>query len=320
MNSEDFAHSIEADLAKLEAARQAIIAKRTKGFLAIALVVAVTLIFGLFGTSQGSPTGFLIPLFFGLIGIAICFFVFFSNGASTYRRAFKYEVVARMAKSLAPNVIYQPSRMVDSSWFKRSGLFSGNVARYSGEDYFAGRIDKTDLFFSEIHAESKHTRTDANGHTHTDYKTIFKGLFLVADFHKEFQNEVFIQPDILEKFGFLGRKIQGLGGKVERMENPEFERLFKVTASNPVEARYILTPVMQERLVELARIYSPQIRVSFRASMVFLAIPNTVDWFEANLKSPANNSAQLQTIINQLRACFGLVEQLDLNTRIWTKE
>ena len=78
--------------------------------------------------------------------------------------------------------------------------------------------------------------------------------------------------------------------------------------------------IRDRRLVELARLYSPQIRVSFRASMVFLAIPNTVDWFEANLKTPANNSAQLQTIINQLRACFGLVEQLDLNTRIWTKE
>lgn len=309
---------LASNFSELEEKRKEVLNKRAQG----KIWVIVSIILGVIAVSLLSGTGFggiIFGVIIGIVGVVVSNIIFFAGGKKEYSLSFKNQIVNGMAKALAPEVTYQPQREVDQSWFERSELFSRNPDRYSGEDYFSGSIGETDLFFSEIHAESRHTRT-RDGKTETYYKTIFQGILFAADFHKEFQGEVSVRPDGLEAFGALGRAFQKLGGKVERMENPEFERLFKVTANDPIEARYILTPLMQERIVELAKLYSSEIILSFRDSLVYLAIPQKQDWFEANLHTPADNAAQLQTIYNQLSSCFGLVEQLDLNTRIWTKD
>lgn len=318
LNFNQTKQELASSFSELEQIRKEALAKRQKGTIG----VITSIIIGLFAVSQLSRGGFggvVFGAFIGIAGVVACNIFFFASAKKDYGIAFKNKIVNGMAKALAPEVTYQPQRVVDQSWFERSELFSRRPDRYTGEDYFCGNIGETELFFSEIHAESRHTRT-RNGKTETYYKTIFEGILFVADFHKEFQSEVFVRPDSLEAFGALGRAFQKLSGNVERMESPEFERLFKVTANDPIEARYILTPLMQERIVELAQRYSKQIILSFRDSLVYLAIPQKQDWFEANLHTPANNSAQLQMVYNQLSSCFGLVEQLDLNTRIWTKD
>lgn len=84
-----------------------------------------------------------------------------------------------------------------------------------------------------------------------------------------------ITPDKLEGFGFLGKKLQNIGDRVARMENVEFERLFCVKASDPIEERYILTPAMQERFINLAQDWNTEIRASFNDSLISLALPNS---------------------------------------------
>ncbi|NIP92937.1 MAG: DUF3137 domain-containing protein, partial [Akkermansiaceae bacterium] len=61
--------------------------------------------------------------------------------------------------------------------------------------------------------EDKRTRTDSKGRTQTYWVTIFKGLLVVADFHKHFKSEVTVMPDFAESaFGRIGRFFQKLGG------------------------------------------------------------------------------------------------------------
>ena len=253
------------------------------------------------------------------VAIIICHSLFFGRTQSHYRSSFKAKVVTQVAQALAPELVFQPSQFVSKGWFERSRLFR-RPDRYSGEDYFIGKIGKTELFFSEVHAEQRHRTTDSKGRTKTHYTTIFRGIFLIADFHKEFRCQVSVTPDKLEGFGFLGRKLQKLGGGVERMENVDFERLFVVRASDPVEARYILTPAMQERFIELTHKWGPSLRASFQDSLVYLALPLRANWFEGSIKTPVDDPQQFRQLIAQLSACLNTVDDLDLNTRIWTKE
>lgn len=310
---------IAPSLGALEGHRLSILDKRRKGGLAM-------LIAGLLGAlatlmiGQSNGTGALVVVGLTLIAGVIIYAVCFSGGKAGYQHRFKREVVARIAKELAPEMIYQPNQHVAKDWFRRSGLFSNRPERYTGEDYFGGRIGSTDLFFSEVLVQERRTRRNSNGRTETYYVTIFKGLFVVADFHKHFQSEIFVQPDGLERWGVLGKALQKLGGRGERMENLEFERLFKVRAGDPVEARYLLTPLIQERFVDLANRFGPKISASFRGSRIFLAIPKSTDWFEGRLDRSVRDPEQFRELSLQLQCCFGLVEQLDLNPRIWTKD
>ena len=305
-------------LSSLEDERLALLAQRRKGGLWMGgiVVTGVLLAFLLASVHSAAP---LITLFATLVGVFVCHFVFFGSSKKSYQASFKEKVVAQATKALAPEISFQPSHHVSREWFVQSGLFT-RPDRYDGEDYFSGKIGKTDLFFSEIHAQQKHTTTDSKGNRKTHYTTIFRGLFLVADFNKEFHTQVTIAPDVLESFGFLGKKLQGIGGKVQRLENVDFEKLFVVRSADPVEARYILTPAMQERFLELSHKWSPKLRASFQDSLVILALPLSGNWFEGHIKTPVDDPSQFHNLVAQLHACLSTVEDLDLNTRIWTKE
>jgi hypothetical protein len=182
-------------------------------------------------------------------------------------------------------------------------------------------IGETKIMFSEVHAEEKYTTTDSKGNQTTHWRTIFLGVCFLADFHKEFRSPVTVMPDVAEKnFGWLGKKLQHLGGNVQRMESPEFEKHFVVRGADAVEARYLLTPSMQERLLALRGRLGRGLLVGFRDSHVWLAIPNATNWFEGDLKMPASYRSQAKLLMGQLRSCFQIVDELDLNTRIWSKQ
>ena len=105
-----------------------------------------------------------------------------------------------------------------------------------------------------------------------------------------------------------------------RLENPDFERAFKVCASDQVQARYLLTPDMQERLLAKRAFWNADISIALLNSQLHLAIPLSNNWFEPNINQPANHRGVFATFLTQLVAILHVPDALDLNTRIWTKE
>jgi hypothetical protein len=60
--------------------------------------------------------------------------------------------------------------------------------------------------------------------------------------------------------------------------------------------------------------------MSLLRSNLYLAIPNQENWFECSSKVRAGDRAQIERFASQLIAVLNVVNQLDLNTRLWTKE
>lgn len=271
--------------------------------------------------SGHSPVVYFIIGAIGVLTSGIIYSQYISGHKANYNAAYKKRIITAITQSMQSEMVYSHDRGISESTFKNMGLYSGNPDRYGSEDLFAGKIGKTALMFSEAHAEDKQTSTDSKGHTTTRWVTIFKGLLVIADFNKNFRSWVTIQPDIAEStFGWLGRKLQGLRSDLIRLESPDFERAFVVHGGDQVEARYLLTPDMQERLLDLRQRFGADIRIALHKSKLHLSIPNSENWFEPNIKHPAHDTAQIQNFIHQMGSVFRIVELLDLNTRIWTKE
>lgn len=100
----------------------------------------------------------------------------------------------------------------------------------------------------------------------------------------------------------------------------EVAKKFAAHEKETLEARYILTPSMQDCLVDLRKRVGDGVCIGFRDSKVTLAIPENVNWFEGNVKTPAFDRQQIEQLLAQFWSCFRIVEDLDLNTRIWTKD
>mgnify|MGYP001827647901 CR=1 FL=1 len=274
-------------------------------------------------TSRGNEMVFLvIPV--GLIGIIYCAVIhhkFISGHKAIYCAVYKEKVIGGMTRLIQPDMTYSPDRGISEKAFMEMGLYSTGIDRYHSEDLFAGKIGKTAIMFSEAHAEEKRTSRDSKGRKKTRWVTIFRGLLTIVDFNKNFRSWVTVKPDFAEStFGWFGRKIQGFSANLVRLENPEFEDAFVVHGGDQVEARYILTPDMQDRLLDLRKWFGDDIRIAFHNSRMHLTIPNSDNWFEPNINRSAHDTTQMQMFLRQMSSVFRLVEMLDLNTRIWTKD
>lgn len=314
--------SLNRETEALERIRQGVVNRRSEGTKKMFLSVGGGLAGGVLAVAITQHlAGLLIGVFAALIGGIVVYSKYFSGGKAQYRSLFKTQLITKLIRWVEPEMNYDPYRGLSEGMFQTSQLFNKRPDRYASEDLIHGIIGKTKLMFCEVHAEEKYTTTDSKGNTQTRWRDIFRGVLVCADFHKEFRSKVAVMPDFAEKtFGFLGRKLQKLGGNVQRMENLEFEEMFVVRGSDPIESRYILTPAMQERLVSLRKRVGGGLRIVFYDSHVWLAIPNRKNWFEGSLWHSAHDRSQAKELMGQLRCVFEIVEELDLNTRIWTKQ
>jgi uncharacterized protein DUF3137 len=254
---------------------------------------------------------------------ALCF-----AGRSMLRwfvRAFKARVIRRLVAFIAPGLNYARVGHIPESVFCDGRLFSGEAGHCSGTDCVSGKIGDTAIQFSVMHVlkKGKAPRGDA----YDERAAVFWGLYVVADFNKEFRAVTVAVPDNAERlFGRFGRFIQRLDirrpGRLIKLEDPEFEKQFAVYAEDEVEARYILSPALMERITALARKADRPVYLSFAHSSLHVAIPTK--WQEKALEPRlATSVASFDALYGHfslLQLALGIVEDLDLNTRIWSKE
>lgn len=247
-----------------------------------------------------------------------------------YRSNFKNQVVGRLVRFYNPSMTYVPHAGIEQREFSASQIFRQGIDRYSREDLITGTIGATNFRFSEVHAEYKTQSTDSKGRTRTNWHTIFKGIFYIADFNKHFNGRTIVLPDSAESLlGGFGQMLQGLGRKLSfsndelvKLEDPEFEKLFVVYATDQVEARYILSTSLMERLVRFRQTMGVNVSLSFVNSQINLAIGTRKNLFEPPQvwSSKRIEAADLQEYLEDIKLAEDVINDLNLNLRIWTKQ
>lgn len=268
-----------------------------------------------------------LPLTIVLI-ISIVLFIYYLGRIKSNRRKyvseFKNRIITEIIEFIEPGLKYSPTGFVGIEDFKKSKLFRRLPDSYRGDDLVTGTIDKTDIAFSEIHARYKVTEYDDDGGRKERWKKIFDGLFFMADFHKDFNGEYFVLADFAERaFGKQGKFFQKMNkryGQLIELENIEFEKEFVVYGSDQIEARYILSATIMERLLNFKKRTDKKIRISFVKSLIFIAIPYRKKLFEPCYRKSVVNEKKTMQFFRDMELAIGIVEELNLNLRIWSKE
>jgi len=272
--------------------------------------------------SFGLP--FLVVTLFATIFTSVICLVAFSACVGPYRRRFKQRVIGRLVGFAEEGLSYDPKGYIPEDEFRRSRIFESRIDRYSGEDLVYGKIGKTEIRFSEIDAEREHTSRDAEGKTHTHNETIFNGVLLIADFNKDFRGQTLVLPDVAQRLlGSFGQRLQAIsrpGMELVRLEDPEFEKEFVVYGTDQIEARYILSPALMQRILQFKRKTASTIYISFVESRLYLAIETKKNLFEPRLFSSLLDTSFIEDYYQQLAMLIGVVDDLNLNTRIWSKQ
>lgn len=246
----------------------------------------------------------------------------FSKKERAYAAEFKNCVIRQLIALIDPKLVYYPERHISQADYRESDLFRQRIDRFSGDDFVEGAFGATGFCFSELKHEEKHETRDAKGNTRTRWVTVFKGIFFIADFNKHFAGRTYVVPDARASFLGLGKLFEkwsfGRGELVE-LENPEFESLFTVYGTDQVEARYILSPSLMERLVKFRRKANTRLHISFIHSKLFVALAVDKDLFEPRVFSSGVRLNYLQDYFRYLDLVTGIIDDLNLNLRIWGK-
>ena len=254
----------------------------------------------------------------GLVWVGVIIYLVVS--ISSYKRSFKVGIIEQIVRAIDPNLSYNSSKAVDKAHFTHSELFKNSWNEYKGDDYVQGMVGKTSLEFSELHVQS--VSTDSKGRRRAS--TVFRGLFIVADFNKSFQGKTFVLPDTAEKYlGSIGTMLQSWNvqrGELIKMEDVAFEKEFVVYGDDQIEARYILSTSLMERIFAYKKKSNRPIRFSFIGNKVHVAISYKKSLFEPRLFRSLLSFKPIQEYFEDLSLAIDLVEDLNLNTRIWTKD
>ena len=311
--------AVQLIIQTLEADRKVIAEAKRKSFFimgvgAVVLIVGVSLGLSYFAAVPGAAI-----IIYGLVQYSKT-----TTAFSIYKDAFKKKVVGAALRDIDQSLIIEPLQGMTESEFDDTRLFSTSPDRYHSEDQVSGKADKTRFYFSEVHAEYKSESTDSKGRKTTTWHDIFKGIIFAADFNKNFHGVTIVRPkDIGSTIGsWFAKAVPGLfggGSQVVELENIEFSKTFITNSTDQIEARYILTPAMMDKLCELNNRCSYTVSLSFIDSHLYIAFPLDENYFEPPLYKSLLDPSCLERDIYIIRFMYDIVKELDLNTRIWGK-
>jgi len=264
------------------------------------------------GRSSGDAAGWL--CFIALL-VCIGIYAWLTQG---YVGDYKDKIIENIVLFVHPSLRYSKTSYIERSEFNKSSIFLTQPNIYNGDDRVRGVIGSTSIDFSELHTQYE----SGHGRNRT-VRTVFKGLFFLADFNKHFKGRTFVLPDKAEKmFGHIGsffQKMNAARPDLVKLEDPQFEKHFVVYGDDQIEARYILSTSLMKRIVDFKLKSGRQVFLSFIASKVYIAITYRKNLFEPKIFQTILNFSSIEEYFEDLQMAVGIVEDLNLNTRIWSK-
>ncbi|MBS4068235.1 MAG: DUF3137 domain-containing protein [Sulfurimonas sp.] len=275
--------------------------------------IASTAVFTALAYTLQSYYEFIIFIYIALMALLYKFMI------KDYTHEFKMSVIKPLIHAIDKTMLYSSQTHVSDYFFEHSKLFE-EADKLSGNDYVKGQIDGINIQFSDIHAQNKNQ--DSKGKESWD--TIFQGLFIVADFNKHFYGETVVLPDSAQNsfgnvIGYWLQSKNAARGELVKMDNPEFEKEFVVYSSDQIEARYILSHSMMEKLLSFKNKSAHPIYVSFTGTHIYIAINYGKDLFEPSVFHSLLDYKVAMEYVKTLHLAIGIVEELKLNQKLWSK-
>lgn len=219
-----------------------------------------------------------------------------------YAKAYKNEILPDIAR-LFGNFTYDAKGKISMEAMKPSKVVPGHTT-YNSEDHFAGSYKGVGIEFSEIVLKKKSGKSTV---------TVFKGLaILLTQGTKRFHGHTIMIKDQGAIGGWFKNQTSGL--KRADLVDPEFERLFDVFTTDQVEARYLIDPMIVERLKALYAEYNgDKMMAAFYEDHVLILIGSKKNHFEpAAIEVPATSEDDLLAMKHEIGQILSIVDRLSL--------
>ncbi|NDV16300.1 DUF3137 domain-containing protein [Muricauda sp. TY007] len=151
----------------------------------------------------------------------------------------------------------------------------------------------------------------------------FTGMFAIMDFNKKFNGSTIVLPDQYEKrIGYMAKTLQSMNlnrNQLVNMEDTEFENEFVVYSTDQTEARYILSPSLMRRIAAFKKKVGGSVLMSFKNNKLYMAVQIPHGFLSLRLNQNLVTSNVLELFYEDFVMAIDIVDDLNLNTKIWKK-
>jgi hypothetical protein len=248
----------------------------------------------------------LISLIVGIVLFSIAFLV-----KSHFKKTLLSVVEEKVLTTLFPVRTVDPHRGLVLRSVLAPGFFA-SPDRYLGADFMSSTYDGIPFEKASYTLQRMETRSDGK-HTYTEYVTYAEGTMYHFTFERNFGQIV----KVLEKSGIATFGSQGLT-KVET-EYILFNKKFKVLASDETTVFYLLTPQIQEKIMELEGTFSGHFFMAFIGNELYIAVDDSHSSLNVSLLKPI--TVEVMTHIYAVYAIPKVfIELLGLNKNKFKKD
>ncbi len=230
-----------------------------------------------------------------------------------YHQSYKPRIVTALLDFLDNGVNYtdlqyQAQGSLDKETFLQSGLYFCSADEYEAEDFISGKIREMPFELCEL-------RVADISPVRSGMESIFKGIFIVADFLKpDMRGEVFIFPDVYRKYQAQAARAADLAG-AKRLENqllPEFEAIFDTYATPNIRPTQVISDDFQMALIQFHRSTGRQISIAIRNSKLYIAQSQEKDLLEPQIMQSDVVYSHIKEYKEDLDRVFSIVHAMDV--------
>lgn len=275
-------------------------------FLATAFVVAALSYLQIFWTFQTTKV-LIIAGIFAMVGIL----AWMDRPVRKYESLYKELALPQIA-SLFGDFIYNPKSGINLDELYPSQILPDHD-KAEFEDHFQGVYGGVNIEFCELFLQKEHRTQDEKGRTKVSHFPVFRGVAILIDLnHKKFLGHTILLRNSGKIGQWLNEKMHDL--KRAKMADVEFEKIYDVYTNDQVEARWLIDPVIIERLTTLyAECKASQLMAAFFDSKMLVLVANHLQRFEPpGLSTPATDPKALLGLKHEVGDIVTIIDKLKL--------
>lgn len=175
-----------------------------------------------------------------------------------------------------------------------------SYTKAKSEDLIEGKYKENNLSLFELKLKRK-----SGKHT----VTVFRGLVIKVDFIKNFVGRTYVKKDQGSIFNWFEKPS---GTEKIHLEDPDFEAKFEVYGTDQIEARFILTTAIMERLLKLSESRKGSIQCAFNDKTLLIALSNKENLFEPRISDDCIfDENDIHIFLGQMNEIFKIIDLIN---------
>lgn len=274
---------LDAAFAELEAYRK----NKFGAFMAMVIIgivlVAGAIIFQIVGAMTDNSSFTLLG--FGFLFLCIIFFIIAGMINAKYKKEVRIKIGQAVMDKAFPGYYADYNMMLTLETVMKPGFFA-KPDRYNGSDFVQGKYKGIPFKKAVYDLQRRETHTDSKGNTVVTYETYAKGTMFNFKMGRNFHQTV----KIMEKTGVLSFGLKGPKGDLSAVETEyiQFNKKFKILTSDETSVFYLLTPQVQEKILELEKSYKGTFYVAYMDDELFVAVNDSGSSANISFFKPVN--------------------------------